>query len=461
MDELLHDPQILRLYMPAFADFVTHGRWLFYPHLQPIIDALQGVAEGRIKRLRISLPPRHCKSTSASEIFPSWIICRNPLDRVIIAGYGKDFASQWGLKTRNIVADVGDYFGVALDHSSKAKDHWQTAAGGGVHCCGVGSSVAGYGANYLIIDDAVQDYAHAHSSIERANTWNWITADLMTRFEPDGAIVVIGTRWHEDDAIGRFAKLAVESGEAWTVIEMPAIADVDEDWGVFKRKAGEALCPARYTIEALEKIKKDLGPYKWGCLYQARPTTPEGMFWNSTLFEGLYQPPPSHLEYPVISVDPSLGRRKKDKALGDPAAVVGLGWNPSRKRFWVDAIIDHLRPDSLCQAIATIYHRFPVKPRKIGIESHGFQELLQPRFQQDLPKLGVLIPIMPLEEHIEQAKELRIKELDGWISERQIEVADTPGGRMLIQQLKNFPLDHDDGPDALRLGFDVMATLGA
>lgn len=588
-------------YLPAFADYVSDGHWFLYPHLLPIVDALEDVARGKCRRLAVFLPPRHGKSTTISQIFPAWMVCRDPRKRVIIAGYGKDFATKWGRATRNIVSAYGKAFGISIDPSSKAKDHWETTEGGGVHCCGTGSAVTGYGGdcfaagtmvrtpsgpraieslkpndivtcfdhrrgvvvcsrvvatrrvwvdsiyevrlrsgrvlratgdhpffvvgrgytaasrlrsgdplltlalplqasqlegdsvsvvtcvresgqyvydiqvagchnffaedvlvhNCIIIDDPIKGYEQAHSQIERDNCWNWLTSDLLTRQEPGASVIMVLTRWHLDDVAGRMLENARETGEQWRVIKMPAIATQDEDWGYFQRKKGEALCPQRYDLESLEQLKSTLGPYKWNCLFQQEPTTAEGSFWPSSVFDNvLISQPPRAVEYPVMAIDPSMGRARKDKILGDYTAVVALGVNPtSTGRFYCDSIIDRMRPEHVVRAVADLYHKFPTKPKKIGVEAIGFQAVLETRFRTDLPKYGVFAPVVPLEDHIQYSKDLRIKEMDGWISNRQIDFLDTPGGRMMVNQLKNFPHGHDDGPDALRMAFDVMSTL--
>jgi len=447
-------------YLPAFCDSSSHNQWKLFPHLMPVIDALQDVAEGRERRVMISMPPRHGKSWLTSKFFPAWLMCRNPNMRVIIAGYGKDFASQWGLATRNIIKEFGKPFGVTVDPSSTAKAHWKTATGGGVHCCGTGSEVTGYGADVLIIDDPVKDYATAHSPVERENAWNWLNADVMTRLEPGASVVVIQTRWHEDDVSGRLLEQAKATGEGWRVIRLPAIALDDETIGEYRRLKGEPLCPQRYPLDELEKIQRRMGPYKWSCLYQQQPTTAEGNFWPAALFSQMLQEvAPKEVQFPVIAVDPSLGR-SRDKTLGDYAAVVATGWCQPRKKFWCQAVVARMRPEDITRAIADVYHNFPSRPQRIGVETHGFQEVLAMRFQEDLPRYGVPIPVIPLREHVTEAKKLRIQEMDGWMTEKMIQVYDNVGGRMLVKQLKNFPLDHDDGPDALRMTFDVMGQYG-
>lgn len=315
--------------------------------------------------------------------------------------------------------------------------------------------------NCIIIDDPIKGYEQAHSQIERDNCWNWLTSDLLTRQEPGASVIMVLTRWHLDDVAGRMLENARETGEQWRVIKMPAIATQDEDWGYFQRKKGEALCPQRYDLEALEQLKSTLGPYKWNCLFQQEPTTAEGSFWPSSVFDNvLISQPPRAVEYPVMAIDPSMGRARKDKILGDYTAVVALGVNPtSAGRFYCDSIIDRMRPEHVVRAVADLYHKFPTKPKKIGVEAIGFQAVLETRFRTDLPKYGVFAPVVPLEDHIQYSKDLRIKEMDGWISNRQIDFLDTPGGRMMVNQLKNFPHGHDDGPDALRMAFDVMSTL--
>jgi predicted phage terminase large subunit-like protein len=157
-----------------------------------------------------------------------------------------------------------------LSKDRTAVDDWETEEGGGLRAVGVGAGVTGMGANWIFIDDPVKNREEANSETYREKCWDWYTDDLYTRLEPGGKIVLIMTRWHEDDLAGRI--LASEDGPNWTVINLPALAEKDDPLG---RKEGEALCPERYDEEALQNIRRVMGA-SFQALYQQRPSAEEG-----------------------------------------------------------------------------------------------------------------------------------------------------------------------------------------
>lgn len=253
------------------------------PHLQLLNQKLLDVASGKIDRLLITMPPRHGKSEFASKYFPAWFIGCNPNKRVILASYGADFASQWGAKVRDLVETHGPrLFGVGTKHNSNAADRWEIEGhDGGMQTCGVGGPLTGKGADILIIDDPVKNAEEANSEVYRQKTWEWYTSTAYTRLEPGGALILIQTRWHEDDLAGRVLAHAKESGDRWGIVNLPAIAEHGDAIG---RTVGEALWPDRYDSDELARIKKAIGSYQFSALYQQSPVPPEGGLFQKSWF---------------------------------------------------------------------------------------------------------------------------------------------------------------------------------
>jgi predicted phage terminase large subunit-like protein len=146
----------------------------------------------------------------------------------------------------------------------------------------VGSGVTGRGANLIIIDDPVKSREEAESEAYRRRVWNWYRDDMYTRLEPNGAIILIQTRWHEADLAGRLLDEAKQGGEAWEVVNLPALADPDDPLG---RLPGAALCPERFDVPALERIRGVLGTYSFEALYQQRPRPAEGALFKRQWFK--------------------------------------------------------------------------------------------------------------------------------------------------------------------------------
>lgn len=267
----------------SLLEFTRYTKPDFAPaaHHAIIADALEGVAEGRISRLMIEAPPRHTKSELSSRRFPAWYLGNYPDKQLITSTYSGEFAQDFGRDVRQIIADerFSTLFPqVSLAPDSTAKGRWHTNHGGVYVAVGVGGPITGRGAHVALIDDPFKNRQEAESEVIRERVWHWYTSTLRTRLMPGGAIVLVMTRWHEDDLAGRLLEAAKNGGEEWTVIRLPALADdIDDPLG---RQFGEALWPEWYPEPELQKIRNAIGPRDWLALYQQRPTAEEGDFFR-------------------------------------------------------------------------------------------------------------------------------------------------------------------------------------
>ena len=246
-----------------------------HAHHQARLDVeLEKVEAGEIDRLMVFMPPRHGKSEKASKRFPAWFLGRNPAKQIIASSYNSDLASDFGREVKNILSspEHGDVFpGVRLRQDSRASDRMNTEHGGAYYAVGVGTATTGRGAHLGLIDDPFKDREEADSQNQRDKVWNWYRSTFYTRLMPGGAIVLIQTRWHEDDLAGRLLEQdgRIEDGGQWTVLDLPAID-----------KQGKALWPEWYDVPALERIKNTIGAREWSALYQQRPQPDEGTFFQ-------------------------------------------------------------------------------------------------------------------------------------------------------------------------------------
>lgn len=221
----------------------------------------------------IFMPPRHGKSELASRKFPARYLGLYPARQIIASSYNSDLATDFGRDVRNLVAsqDYSEVFpNVTLRADSKAADRMNTNHGGVYIAAGVGTATTGRGAHLGIIDDPFKDREEADSETHREKVWNWYRSTFFTRLMPGGAIVLIQTRWHEDDLAGRLLEQEgrIEDGGQWHVLELPAIKD------------GKALWPEWYNLDALERIRKTIGPREWSALYQQSPQPDEGTYFQ-------------------------------------------------------------------------------------------------------------------------------------------------------------------------------------
>lgn len=243
-------------------------------HHELIAEKLEAVERGEIDRLMIFMPPRHGKSELASKRFPAWCLGRQPNRQIIAASYNSDLANDFGRNVRNLVAEpeFSQVFpDVTLAADSQATNRMNTNKGGTYVAAGVGTAVTGRGAHIALIDDPFKDREEADSERRRDLVWDWYRSTLYTRLMPGGAIVLIQTRWHEDDLAGR---LLEQEPDQWEVLELPAID-----------KAGAALWPEWYDIDALQRIKDTIGPREWSALYQQQPQPDEGTFFQRDWFK--------------------------------------------------------------------------------------------------------------------------------------------------------------------------------
>lgn len=256
-----------------FTEF-TNPLYRRAQHHEQIAAKLEAVERGEIDRLMIFMPPRHGKSELASKRFPAWCLGRKPNRQIIAASYNSDLANDFGRNVRNLVAEpeFGMVFPeVSLAPDSQAANRMNTNHGGAYVAAGVGTAVTGRGAHIALIDDPFKDREEADSERRREIVWDWYRSTLYTRLMPGGAIVLIQTRWHEEDLAGR---LLDQERDQWEVLELPAL-----------NAHGEALWPEWYDVPALQRIRDTIGPREWSALYQQRPQPDEGTFFQRGWFK--------------------------------------------------------------------------------------------------------------------------------------------------------------------------------
>jgi hypothetical protein len=303
----------------ALAAVLTDRREMQARHLNLIDQAWIDMAEGRLDRVMLTMPPRHGKSRRASRWAPLWYLRKYPDQRVMISSYSSDLADEHGRWIRDAIETWGDTLGIRLRPGSKAANRFDLAGHeGGLVAAGIGGGLTGKGATIALVDDPVKDMADADSPTMRKRVWDWWQSVLQTRMEPNGAICVIQTRWHEDDLAGRIIADAEEN--EWHVIDLPALADRPDD--PLGRAIGEPLWPERFDAAHHAKTRKRVGERVWAALYQQKPRPPEGGVWarawidnnrtNVVAFGRL------DMARIVVAVDPAGG----ESAVGDETGIV-------------------------------------------------------------------------------------------------------------------------------------------
>jgi predicted phage terminase large subunit-like protein len=399
-------------------------------HIALIAEHLDKVESGEIKRLAIHMPPRHGKSETVTYRFPVRWLENHPSHNVLVTGYNERFARKFGRRCRNLAKERG-----IVGDDKTAADEWETNAGGLLMTRGVGSPPTGTGFNLIVIDDPVRRREDAESETLREKVWDWYTDDLYSRLEPDGAIVLIMTLWHEDDIGAR----AVASEPGWVVLKLPAISE-----------QGTALWPQRYDAEALGRIRdvmsRNEGARSWEALYQQNPTPREGDFFKVTQLR-IEPAAPANLRR-VRAWD--MGATQGS---GDYTAGVKIGTSGDGIYWILDVIREQLSTDTrnarilqaaVMDGVATKI-RGPQDPGAAGKESaQAFVRLLA----------GYTVKTAP----VSGDKQTRADPFSAQVNAGNVRLVQGDWNAAFIEELRQFPSGkHDDMIDAAADAFNELA----
>lgn len=241
-------------------------------HIRTVCETVQGFLESDRRGLVITLPPRHMKSTIVSECLPAWAISRDPAHtEVAVASYDQTQADKMSRACRAMFDDpvhkrVFPHQVFEVDSVREWMLRGKVNSRPSMIAVGVGTGLTGSGADLLIIDDPVKDAASAESSRRRDTVYDWYRWVAESRLSPGGKVLIVMTRWHHDDLVGRLLR---DNPDRWQVLHMPAISD-----------DGKALWPERYSIDELMIRRRALGSRVFEAQYQGRPSPVSGGFFR-------------------------------------------------------------------------------------------------------------------------------------------------------------------------------------
>lgn len=420
------------------ADFrpADHHRW--------IASALERVDRGECKRLMLFMPPRHGKSELASRRFPAWYLGKHPTHQMITATYSTDFALDFGREVKHIVGDH-DYrniFDMSLAADSQASGRWHTDKGGVYYAVGVGGPITGRGAHVALIDDPVKNRQDAESEVIRNATWNWYTSTLRPRLMPfedangdmvQGAIVLICTRWHEDDLAGRLLANMEAGGEQWEVVSLQALREEDGQ--------EKALWPAWYPLDELKRIQSTIGPRDWLSLYQQTPTHEEGTYFKREWFQS-YMHKPEHLTVYMSGDFATLDGAGDFTEIGvwgvsDRDQIYLLDWwsGQTTSDVWVDRLLD----------LAQIY-----QPQWFIGEGGQIRRSVEPWLKKRMDERKIYVACEWLPSSGDKASMAR--SFQAMASCEKVHFPNTVQAAQVLDQLLKFPAGkYDDKVDACSL----------
>lgn len=428
---------------------------------------LEQVVAQQSPRLMIAMPPRHGKSMETSQYFPAWALGKYPWLEFINTSYAQSLQMDFSRKIQELVREE-DYhllFGnLGVTKKNEAIERWSLydydkneRTGGGILAAGVGGPITGRGAHVLLIDDPVKNREEAESETVRESAKAWYSSTAYTRLAPGGGVLVIQTRWHDDDLSGwllsemreaerehRETGVWPEDADRWRVIEFPAIAVQDEKF----RKQGEALHPERYPLGSLKKIKRTLAPRDWAALYQQNPQVEEGAYFQKKYFRMYGGSPPPFLD---IYCAGDLAISKKEHADWSVFYVAGLDDNGSI--YMLDEYRGRWDAKEIIDVMFEIHRKW--QPRGFGLEkgqiSLTLDSFLQRRREEE--KLYEL--------HVEelppgkQDKELRARSIQGLMSLGKVY---WPEGALWVDDAMNELLRFPNGVKDDRV--DAAAWIG-
>lgn len=451
----------------GFALAVAPTEYQFNWHHELLYSYLDQFAEKKIELLLIEMPPGHGKSEGVSRNLPAYIFGRNRDSRVIACSYTQDLASEMNRDVQRVMESdqYRSIFGNRLGGENvralagkprRNSDIFDIVDGRGFYkAAGVGVGIAGRRFDFGIIDDPIRDRQSANSPTVREAHWRWWTGVFRTRRAKDAVICVTSTRWHEDDLLGRIKRHHPEA----VVLTLPALA-TDHRHPRDPRRPGEALWPWFRSVEELEK-ERILEPRDFYALQQQDPRAEGGTEWDGSLFlpSIWFDDYPNDIIFTTIALDPSKGRDAKH---GDYSALVSL----SRSRdgtLWVEANLARRTTTAIVaeglEFVEFVERDTGVKIEGFGIESDQFQELLADEFLRQTQQKGFAIPVYKLTTG-GVPKEVRIRRLTSELTKKNMRFRSTPGTRLLVRQLQEFPVgDHDDGPDALEYAYRLARHL--
>lgn len=276
-------------------------------HHRILAEMLMGIERGEKDRVCVNIPPRHGKSQLVSIFYPAWYLGRNPNKKVMMVSHTTDLAVDFGRKVRNLIATDtyrAVFPTVKLAQDSKSAGRWNTNVGGEYYACGIGSALAGRGADLLLVDDphSEQDVINGNFEVF-ARAYEWFTFGARTRLMPGGSVAIIQTRWHMDDLTGRVTNDMAKNNRSdqYEVVEFPAILEVKNK--KTNRYVEKPLWPEFFDLEALLRTKASMPTFQWNAQYQQNPTAEEASIVKRDWWNLWEQDSPPSSEYLIMSLD--------------------------------------------------------------------------------------------------------------------------------------------------------------
>ncbi|MCB0703000.1 MAG: phage terminase large subunit [Candidatus Kapaibacterium sp.] len=441
---------LIKLLTPqSIANSLFSDNWLSPVHIDFIEHKLLQLYSGKKNKLIINMPPRHGKSQLVTKIFPLWWLLNRPNDRIILSAYNSTLAEYFGREILDMFKSISRTYGLDLNNAQKSKSEFVTNKNGSISAVGVGGSLTGKGANLIIVDDPIKNDSEANSPDARDKIYEWFNATLLTRLEPNGAIILVMTRWHEDDLAGRLLKQ-----KKWDRIVLPAVAEKNDTLG---RKVGEPLWGDRYSKSSLLDIKDSIGSYWFSSLYQQSPAPSGGGIFKRSDFK-YFELFSGHIKSRDFTIELSdldtffacdLAISTNEKA--DFTVISVFVKDKDKNLIILDLVREKILPSRHIELIRELYEKY--KPMQIGIETVQYQASLF----HNLSNLGLPVTkLVPKKDKVSRALPLAAKIEAGKVYfNKSINCL-----AEIENELLNFPnAKHDDIVDTLSYATEMILMI--
>ena len=426
----------------ATAQLLSHGLWKTQPHLEYISNKVAQIRDHPIY-LIITIPPQYGKSELISHWTPVWFIGNWPWRRIVLASYEANFAASWGGKVKASIEQNEATLKLQLSYQTTAKADWQIKGyGGGMYSAGIRGAITGRGGDLIIIDDPVKDHQEANSPTYREAVWNAWRSVIRPRKQPQTSFIIIMTRWHEADLVGRLLSPEYNAGnpelqDPWEVINLPAIAETNDLLG---REEGEALWASRFSLDSLLGTREVSGPYWWSALYCGRPTSEGSGKFSAHWFEYYDEEDLKKLHF--IQTVQIWDTAFKKEQRNDRSACITMA--ATQKGYYVlDCFAKRLEFPELEDEL--IYRENQYKPGYVGIEDKASGPSLIQQLRKD-----TRLPIKAIKVKSKDSKELRANSVTGIVEAHKVYLPRrAPWLQMFLGEVCGFPTaPHDDITDS-------------
>lgn len=377
----------------SYVNYTHRGRWIVAPYLKYMCNMVQSFLDGEliqndveVQILCVSMPPQHGKSMSITETLPSWYLGKHPHARVIEISYNEDFARKFGRRNKEKVNEFGDdLFGIRVSKKTGAMDEWELDNNiGGMLSRGLGGAITGNPASLIIIDDPVKNRQEAESEVYRDRVWDEWLNSIRTRLAAKAKTLVIMTRWHEDDLVGRMLS---NEGDRAMYLNLPC--EAEEDDPIF-REPGETLGGilgkgADWLADFKPVYMTREGSRVWESLFQGHPTAAEGTLFKRYWFR-YYSKAPDYFDEQIQSWDCSF----KDSDGSD--FVCGTVWGRVGAQYYLlDRIMERLDLPGTIDAILQLTKKWPKALIKLVEDKANGPAVIQVLYK-DVPGLIAVNP---------------------------------------------------------------------